>query len=95
MALNIKNERVCELAREAGRRTGQTQTSAIERALEVYLDSLDIEDATRERRRDAALREQRRMIDEIVAEFHHAPASERDVAQVMDELYDPITGLPR
>lgn len=41
MALNIKNERVHELAREAARRTGATQVSALETALEQYLAGLD------------------------------------------------------
>lgn len=37
MSLNIKNERVHELAREAARRTGRNQTSVIELALERLL----------------------------------------------------------
>lgn len=41
MALNIKNERVHELARVAARRTGATQVSALEAALEQYLAGLD------------------------------------------------------
>ncbi|MEZ5184948.1 MAG: type II toxin-antitoxin system VapB family antitoxin [Candidatus Nanopelagicales bacterium] len=45
MSLNIKNERVHELAREAARRTGMTQTSVIEAALERFLVELT-EDAT-------------------------------------------------
>lgn len=40
MAMNIKNERVHDLAREAARRTGATQTSALEAALEHYLAHL-------------------------------------------------------
>lgn len=40
MALNIKNDRVHELAREAAARTGMTQTSALEMALEQYLAGL-------------------------------------------------------
>ena len=40
MGLNIKNERVHELAREAARRTGRNQTSAIELALERLLEDL-------------------------------------------------------
>ena len=34
MALNIKNERVCRLAKEAAERTGRTQVSVLEEALE-------------------------------------------------------------
>lgn len=37
MALNIKNERVHELARQAAQVRGTTQTSALEAALEEYL----------------------------------------------------------
>jgi antitoxin VapB len=37
MGLNIKNERVHDLAREAARRTGMSQTSVIEVALERLL----------------------------------------------------------
>jgi antitoxin VapB len=37
MGLNIKNERVHALAKEAAAKTGLTQTGAIERALEQFL----------------------------------------------------------
>ena len=37
MALNIKNERVCRLAKEAAERTGRSQVSVLEAALEDYL----------------------------------------------------------
>lgn len=40
MSLNIKKERVHELAREAAAVTGQSQTSVIETALERYLAEL-------------------------------------------------------
>lgn len=46
MSLNIKNERVHELAREAARRTGMNQTSVIETALERLLADLDDEAGT-------------------------------------------------
>ena len=46
MSLNIKNERVHELAREAARRTGMNQTSVIEAALERLLAQLDDEAGT-------------------------------------------------
>lgn len=41
MGLNIKNQRVHDLAREAADRTGRTQTSVIELALERLLADLD------------------------------------------------------
>ncbi len=40
MSPNIKNERVHALAREAARRTGMTQTSVIETALQRLLAEL-------------------------------------------------------
>lgn len=40
MGLNIKNDRVHELARKAARRTGRNQTSAIELALERLIADL-------------------------------------------------------
>lgn len=50
MSLNIKNERVHALAREAARRTGTSQTSAIEVALTRYLDDLGAPEREHERR---------------------------------------------
>ncbi len=44
MGLNIKNEHVHALAREAARRTGRSQTSAIEAALTRLLADLDAVD---------------------------------------------------
>lgn len=43
MSLNIKNERVHDLAREAARRTGMSQTSVIEVALERLLADMSDE----------------------------------------------------
>ncbi|WP_067534997.1 type II toxin-antitoxin system VapB family antitoxin [Nocardia crassostreae] len=41
MSLNIKNERVHALVREAARRTGMSQTSVVEEALKRMLRDLD------------------------------------------------------
>lgn len=49
MSLNIKNERVHELAREAARRTGKSQTSVIEEALTRLLDDITREESADER----------------------------------------------
>lgn len=40
MGLNIKNEQVCALAREASARTGLSQTAVIGQALTAYLAGL-------------------------------------------------------
>jgi antitoxin VapB len=91
MSLNIKNERVHALAREAARRTGKTQTSVIEEALRRLLAEWDDEptDAEVDRRwaklkvRIAASNQAWRALpDDQRVEF-----SEED-------LYDPETGLP-
>lgn len=51
MALNIKNERVHALAREVAQRTGRSQTSAIELALEKLLADLEDPSSDLARRR--------------------------------------------
>lgn len=79
MSLNIKNEHVHELVREAAKRTGKSQTSVVEEALRRYLDELD-QDA-RDRR-----------VDEILAEFDRAHIADRIPANT-DFLYDE-NGLP-
>lgn len=43
MSLNIKNKRTTALVRELARRTGVTQTRAVEEAVEARLASLDQE----------------------------------------------------
>ncbi|WP_147918982.1 type II toxin-antitoxin system VapB family antitoxin [Ruania zhangjianzhongii] len=85
MSLNIKNERVHALAREAARRTGRTQTSAIEAALERYLDELPRDDG-------AASRGQR--LDQLLADVQTRLRSAGEPALDTEELYDRA-GLPR
>ena len=91
MALNIKNEHVHALAREAARRTGLTQTSVLERALEEFLARLpDAEDAD-----ELRIRERRAKVDEVLREMH-ALITDEDRAAVrrfMEEMYDDH-GLP-
>jgi antitoxin VapB len=83
MALNIKNERVHALAREAAHLTGKTQTSVIEQALEELLARHSAERGEAERRD---------RVDRILAEFDKRLAGK----PLMDhnDLYDPETGLP-
>jgi antitoxin VapB len=38
VSLNIKNERVCRLAKEAAALTGQSQVSVLEQALEAFIE---------------------------------------------------------
>jgi antitoxin VapB len=64
MSLNIKNERVHALAREAAERTGHTQTSVIEEALRQLLDRLDDDQRIRVEKVEAILADvDRRLTD--------------------------------
>ena len=86
MSLNIKNEHVHELAREAARRTGKSQTSVIEEALEKLLADLEHE------RRRVGLKED---LMAIAADFHARTVAAGDGPLSSDWLYDDETGLPR
>lgn len=85
MSLNIKNERVCALAKEAAAETGQSQTSVIEQALERLLA---------EHRADAAESERieraRRTLSDMQMRW---AATESERPFTSDDLYDE-NGLP-
>ena len=86
MSMNIKNERVHDLARQAAALTGRSQTSVVEEALRRYLEELQ-RDARREAQRDRT--------DEILAEMRAIIASDPERFDLStDFLYDPETGLP-
>lgn len=91
MGLNIKNERVHSLAREAARVTGKSQTSAIEEALQLLLRDHG-EDPERVRLQDRK-REVREIVD-AYAKLPPAPRGADETAEVED-LYDDELGLPR
>ena len=86
MSLNIKNERVCRLAKEAAALTGQSQVSVLEQALEAFIE---------ERGRDA----QEGMfrpddLDRLIERMRVA-IRQADVIRTVEDLYDEATGLPR
>ncbi|MEI2826251.1 MAG: type II toxin-antitoxin system VapB family antitoxin [Dermatophilaceae bacterium] len=83
MALNIKNERVCRLAKEAARISGLSQTSVLEKALEAYLAEHEAATARRDGEAEALLARMRVAIRQA------------DVVRTVDDLYDEATGLPR
>lgn len=88
MAINIKNERVLTLARRAAEVTGRSQVSAIEEALERFLEQRD------DRHRvDIAWREEK--IRAILREADAAPVDHDRPIKTREDLYDPATGLPR
>lgn len=85
MALNIKNKRVCELARQAADRFETTQVDVIERAL---LELLNHEEKVRQVRFDRIM--------ELAGEIHDSMTDEEREAlrNVDQEIYDE-DGLPR
>ena len=88
MGLNIKSERVHDLAREAARVTGGTMTSAIEEALILLLceRGVDPDEADRARRRAKIM--------EISDRFRAAPVP-TTAPRSTEDLYDEVTGLPK
>lgn len=86
MSLNIKNQRVHDLAREASRRTGKSQTSVIEEALERLLESLE-SPAQHEARRSR--------VEHFLAEVDLVVTDEMraEIRRAERELYDE-RGLP-
>ncbi len=79
MSLNIKNERVHALAREAARLTGKNQTSVIEEALEKLLAELS---------RTQEIQRRHDLIRAIQADIASTPAG-----ITIEDLYDE-DGLP-
>ncbi|WP_084102774.1 type II toxin-antitoxin system VapB family antitoxin [Demequina sp. NBRC 110051] len=84
MALNIKNERTVALVRELADKTGQSQTSAIESAVQAELGRIAAEDHERRARE----RYDRAMA--IVEEIHASMTDEDRAAirQAEHDLYD-------
>ncbi len=87
MALNIKNERVCRLAKQAAAVSGLSQTSVLEKALEAYLA---------EHERETQVAERRRKAEALLAEIR-ARVTDEDrewTRRFMEDLYDE-NGLPK
>ncbi|WP_151526721.1 type II toxin-antitoxin system VapB family antitoxin [Serinicoccus kebangsaanensis] len=89
MGLNIKNERVHRLAREAARLTGQSQTSVIEEALTRLLASYGVDP------RSAATARKVDQAHLILAEYSADPGTREPAIRAPEELYDDVTGLSR
>lgn len=86
MSLNIKNEHVHDLAREAARLTGQSQTSVVEEALVRLLADLENSPAATAARVADLLA--------TAADFR-ARMDPGEEPLSSDWLYDDETGLPR
>jgi len=89
MSLNIKNERVHELAREAARVTGKTQTGAIEEALMRLLEQYGADPAELAHQRKLA------KLNDIIERARKLPPPTDTYPMTIEDLYDPETGLPR
>jgi len=90
MSLNIKNERTVALVRELAARTGESQTSAVERAVQAQLDSAepDLATAQRESRNARA----RAILVDLWSDT--TDAERAAVRRAQDDLYD-AAGLPQ
>lgn len=79
VGLNIKNEHVCALARQASQRTGLSQTAVIGEALSAYLAALPDERADRLAR-----------VHEWLAEFDAitTPADIEAMREAAEHMYD-------
>lgn len=86
MAMNIKNPETEQLARELARKTGESLTTAITIALKERLD----------RQRKAKEPESRlEWLNRITAETAKIMNDGQSSTELIEELYDPETGLPR
>ena len=85
MALNIKNEETCDLARELAELTDDTMTGAITIALRQRLDQVK-----RERDRDALLRDIRAIAERCAAKMDPGPTSAEIVEEMYGEFGEPI-----
>lgn len=88
MSLNIKNEDVHGAVRDLARILGVSQTSAVEIAVRAKLAELDGERARADQRAERL---------RVLTAFQGSLAGDDgpDLWQIMEDLYDPITGLPR
>lgn len=86
MGLNIKNQRVHDLARQAAHMTGKSQTAVIEEALERFIAERGVDpEVARQKRLDLLWRE---------IELETTDADRAATRKAMDELYDEM-GVPR
>jgi len=93
VALNIKNERVCRLARLAADRAGTSQVSVLEAALEQFLASLD---EPSEPVGEGVDEREKRIAREVAQMRAMLTSSVRTTLRAgLDDLYEVGSGLPR
>ncbi|WP_395307491.1 type II toxin-antitoxin system VapB family antitoxin [Mycobacterium sp. AMU20-3851] len=86
MSLNIKNEQTVELVRELARRTGLSQTSAVEEAVRAKLAEVDADQG-----RDA----RRAKVNALLSDLDRSITRQQrqQIRRDQDKLYDE-NGLP-
>jgi antitoxin VapB len=86
MALSIKDEETDRLARELARRNGETVTTAVRSAIKERLERQEKEGKRKGRME---------WLERITAETAKIMNDGRTSKELMDELYDDETGLPK
>lgn len=86
MALSIKSEETERMARELARMTGESLTDAVKGALKERLEREE-----KARKRIGRMDWLRRITKETAAIMNDGKTS----TELIEELYDPETGLPR
>ncbi|MBN9533181.1 MAG: type II toxin-antitoxin system VapB family antitoxin [Alphaproteobacteria bacterium] len=89
MALHIRHEETERLARELAKRTGETLTAAVHKALEERLNQVERQDTETETK---LLAEMRKISTQAAALFR-ASGETKTSTEMLDELYDE-NGLP-
>ena len=89
MGLNIKNPHVHELAKQAARVTGKSQTGAIEEALERLLRAYDADPV------EARIGQKVDAVHRLVVAYAAEDGDSSREIRAVEDLYDDVTGLPR
>ena len=85
MALNIKNQETCDLARELAELTDDTMTGAITNVLRERVEQIK-----RERDREAILRDVRAIRDRFAEKLKAGPSAEEIIEEMYGEFGEPI-----
>ncbi len=85
MALNIKNQETCDLARELAELTDDTMTGAITNVLRERVAQIK-----RERDRDQLLRDVRAIRDRVAKKLKPGPSTEEIIEGMYGEFGEPI-----
>jgi antitoxin VapB len=92
MGLNIKNERTHQLIRELAALEGVSMVAAVTQAVQ---EKLERERAERERAQGERTRRRAQLLQEFADQCAPLFKDGRSSQELIDELYDPVMGLPR